>query len=102
VAKKPFVNPLTRSSEEDLHLPQLEQTTEIKPQIVEQQPTKKQTFEDTHERFTGWLRKDLKKQLNDLAKKEGNKTGLLNEAVELLLRKKDRKPYTKKQENQDL
>lgn len=97
MAKKPFVNPLTRSSEKELHLPQ-EQTGRGEV-VAAPTPVKKkaETFEETHERFTGWLRKDLKQQFNDLVKEEGiNKTALLNEAIESLLHKRERKPYTRK------
>src|SRR5438046_347623 len=99
MAKKPFKNPLLMSSEQDLHLaptPEVEKPTESR--AVEPKP-KKPKFEDTHERFTGWARKDLKQGFLELVEKRGTtNTALLNEALELLLHKQERKPYTKKAE----
>lgn len=91
--KKKFVNPLLQSSEKDLHLPA---STEVaKPESRQQ---KKQRFEETHERFSGWVDKELKGQFLDLVSKEGStNTAMLNEAFDLLLRKYNRKPYTRKQ-----
>jgi hypothetical protein len=96
--KKTFVNPLTRSSEEDLNI-----TPAPKPSVKpapktgdlpapeEYPPLRKRgnkAFEKTHERFTGWMDKQLKKQLVRLAQDEGvSKTSLLNEAISDLLRK---------------
>jgi Ribbon-helix-helix domain len=95
--KKTFVNPLTRSSEEDLHIP-----TTVAPTPTSNFPTTNEypslrkrgnkAFEKTHERFTGWMDKQLKKQLEKLAQEQGvSKTSLLNEAIADLLRKHMRK-----------
>jgi len=55
---------------------------------------KEETFEETHQRFTGWMDKKLKKQFDDLVTEKGaSKTALLNEAITLLLHKQERKPY---------
>lgn len=94
--KKEFVNPLLQPSIKDLHLP-----TETTESAEERQPVapkpKKERFEDTHVRFAGWARKDLKKAFEDLVVERGTtKTALLNEAIELLLHKQERKPYTKR------
>jgi hypothetical protein len=97
MTRKKFVNPLLHSSESDLHLS--DQATPENP--IEHSPTpvkkKAESFEDRHERFTGWVDKDLKRQFNELVKAKGpNKTALLNEAITLLLHKENRKPYTRK------
>jgi hypothetical protein len=95
--KKTFVNPLTRSSEEDLNIPPTP-TPPVTPVPVgdlpaqnEYQPLRKRgnkAFEKTHERFTGWMDKQLKKQLVKLAQDEGvSKTSLLNEAIADLVKK---------------
>ena len=96
--KKTFINPLTRSSEEDLNVPPAPT-----PQVTSAPPTNdspiqneypslrkrgNKAFEKTHERFTGWMDKQLKKQLVKLAQDKGvSKTSLLNEAIADLLRK---------------
>lgn len=48
---------------------------------------KKQRVEDTHERTTFLFRKDLKKRLDRISKKEGKgfKTRFMNKAIEVLL-----------------
>ena len=47
-----------------------------------------QAFEKTHQRFTGWIDKNLKQQFEKLAEEKGvSKTSLLNEALADLLRK---------------
>ncbi len=95
--KKTFVNPLTRSSEEDLNI-QSETTSSITPAATSDLPIQtdyvslrkrgNKAFEKTHERYTGWMDKRLKKQLVKLARDEGvSKTSLLNEAISDLLRK---------------
>lgn len=93
--KKAFVNPLLQPSIKNLNLPEDNKSkTEVVTEVVK---PKKERFEDTHERFTGWARKDLKKAFEDLVTEKGtSKTALLNEALELLLHKQDRKPYTKR------
>jgi hypothetical protein len=99
MAKKPFINPLTRSSEQELNItptPEIDAPTVSRAVEPKQ---KKPKFEDTHERFTGWARKDLKQGFLELVEKRGtSKTAVLNEALELLLHRQDRKPYTKKAE----
>ncbi len=96
--KKTFINPLTRSSEEDLNVPQAPappvtpaSTTSNLPVQNEYLSFRKRgnkAFEKTHERFTGWMDKQLKKQLVKLAQNEGvSKTSLLNEAIADLLKK---------------
>jgi hypothetical protein len=95
--KKTFVNPLTRSSEEDLNIPPAP-TSPVTPTQTGDLPAQNEypslrkrgnkAFEKTHERFTGWMDKQLKKQLVKLAQNEGvSKTSLLNEAIADLLRK---------------
>ena len=95
--KKTFINPLTRSSEEDLNItpaPKQPKTSDL-PAPDEYQPLRKRgnkAFEKTHERFTSWMDKQLKKQLVKLAQDEGvSKTSLLNEAIADLLRKHNQK-----------
>ena len=99
--KKTFVNPLTRSSEEDLNIPPTS-TPSVTPTPTSNSPTTNEypslrkrgnkAFEKTHERFTGWMDKQLKKQLEKLAQEQGvSKTSLLNEAIADLLRKHMRK-----------
>lgn len=95
--KKTFVNPLTRSSEEDLNI-QPAPTHPVTPAPISDLPAQNEyvslrnrgnkAFEKTHERFTGWMDKQLKKQLVKLAQDEGvSKTSLLNEAIADLLKK---------------
>jgi hypothetical protein len=97
--KKNFINPLTRSSEEELHIskPSTDTSTYTEnqeqkpPTLSEFQPLRKrgnQAFEKTHQRFTGWIDKNLKQQFEKLAENNGvSKTSLLNEAIADLLRK---------------
>ena len=96
--KKTFINPLTRSSEEDLNIPPtpapsvtpVPTTSDLPPQkeYISLRKRGNKAFEKTHERFTGWMDKQLKKQLVRLAQDEGvSKTSLLNEAIADLLRK---------------
>ena len=96
--KKTFINPLTRSSEEELHIPtpSVETSTytenqQISPTPNQFHPLRKrgnQAFEKTHQRFTGWIDKNLKQQFEKLAEEKGvSKTSLLNEAIADLLRK---------------
>ncbi len=95
--KKTFVNPLTRSSEEDLNIPSTPAPS-VTPVPTNDLPAPNEyvslrkrgnkAFEKTHERFTGWMDKQLKKQLVRLAQDKGvSKTSLLNEAISDLLRK---------------
>jgi hypothetical protein len=95
-SKKTFINPLTRSSEDELHIPKpsLETAPESQPASPtpnQFQPVRKrgnQAFEKTHQRFTGWIDKNLKQQFVKLAEENGvSKTSLLNEAIADLLRK---------------
>lgn len=103
--KKHFVNPLTRSSEVELHLPVL-QAPISRPEEPAERPVtttspqyakgKGERFESIHQRFTIWIDRGIKTQFDELlAKKGGTKTELLNEAITLLLQKHNRKPYTK-------
>ncbi len=96
-SKKAFINPLTRSSEEELNI-QPAPTPPTTPAPTGDLPAQNEyislrkrgskAFEKTHERFTGWMDKQLKKQLVKLAQEEGvSKTSLLNEAIADLLRK---------------
>ena len=97
--KKNFVNPLTRSSEQELHIPQVSTDTSTytpvdqvdSPSLSEFQTVRKRgnlAFEKTHQRFTGWMDKNLKQQFEALAENKGvSKTSLLNEAIADLLRK---------------
>jgi hypothetical protein len=95
-AKKPFINPLTRSSENELHIPEAPNVVASTVQTGEEVKQKKRTFEETHERFSTWINKDLKIQFLELVEKRGTtKTALLNEAIEHLMHKEDRKPYTR-------
>jgi len=94
-SKKTFINPLTRSSEEDLHIPtpSIESSTYTESQQTSNpfhslRKRGNQAFEKTHQRFTGWIDKNLKQQLEKLAEERGvSKTSLLNEALADLLRK---------------
>ncbi len=103
--KKHFVNPLTRSSEVELHV-SAPQTSISQPEDVavdsasannlEPPKARGEKFESTHQRVTFWIDKKLKIQFDELlAKRGGTKTQLLNEAVTLLLYKHTRKSYTK-------
>ena len=99
--KKTFINPLTKSSEEELNIPPAP-TPPVMPAPTGDLPAQDEhvshrkhgnkAFEKTHERFTGWMDKQLKKQFVKLAQEEGvSKTSLLNEAIADLLRKHIRK-----------
>jgi hypothetical protein len=101
--KKPFINPLTRSSETELHVPIVPDTQAI-PQPDNAATTSKskrtksreEVFEETHQRFTAWVDKKLKKQFDDLAaQRKVSKSALLDEAIMALLHKQERKPYTR-------
>jgi len=96
--KKTFINPLTRSSEGELHVPKPASETSPYPDDPQRSPSDspfqavrkrgKQAFEKTHQRFTGWMDKNLKQQFENLADEQGvSKTSLLNEAIADLLRK---------------
>lgn len=95
--KKTFINPLTRSSEEDLNIPPTPAPS-VTPTSTSNSPAPNEypslrkrgnkAFEKTHERFTGWMDKQLKKQFVNLAQNKGvSKASLLNEAIADLLRK---------------
>jgi len=95
--KKTFINPLTRSSEEDLNIPSTPPPS-VTPTLTGNTPAPNEypslrkrgnkAFEKTHERFTGWMDKQLKKQFVNLAQKKGvSKASLLNEAIADLLGK---------------
>lgn len=101
VNKKTFINPLTRSSEEDLNIPPAS-TPSVSPTPASNSPIPNEfpslrkrgnkAFEKTHERFTAWMDKQLKKQFVTLAQDEGvSKTSLLNEAIADLLIKHTQK-----------
>ncbi len=100
--KKPFINPLTRSSDTELHVPivpdtlastQADTTAAIKPRRAK---SREEVFEATHQRFTSWVDKKLKKQFDELAIQKGvSKSALLDEAIMALLHKQERKPYTR-------
>jgi hypothetical protein len=101
--KKPFINPLTRSSDAELHVsvePDIQASpqgdtvaTTIKPKRAK---SREVVFEETHQRFTSWVDRKLKKQFDDLAaQKKVSKSALLDEAIMALLHKQERKPYTR-------
>jgi len=101
--KKPFINPLTRSSDAELHVP-IVPDTQASAQADNAATTSKskraksreEVFEATHQRFTSWVDKKLKKQFDELAVQKGvSKSALLDEAIMALLRKQERKPYTR-------
>jgi hypothetical protein len=91
VNKKKFINPLTRPSDEELNIPIAPNDTPHDPDTRQYQPIRKrgnQAFEQTHQRFTGWIEKSLKRKFERLAEEEGvSKTSLLNEGIADLLRK---------------
>jgi hypothetical protein len=101
-SKKPFINPLTRSSDTELHVPIVpatpastppDSTAAIKPKRAK---SREEVFEETHQRFTSWVDKKLKKQFDELAaQKKVSKSALLDEAITALLHKQERKPYTR-------
>jgi hypothetical protein len=101
--KKPFINPLTRSSDAELHVPietdtlastQADSAASIsKPKRAK---GREEVFEETHQRFTSWVDKKLKKQFDDLAaERKVSKSALLDDAIRGLLHKRERKPYTR-------
>lgn len=100
--KKPFINPLTRSSEAELNL-SVEADTQASPLPDNAAPhtskrakSREVLFEATHQRFAGWVDKKLKKQFDDLADREKvSKAALLDEAIRGLLHKRERKPYSR-------
>ncbi len=101
--KKPFINPLTRSSDAELHVP-IEPDAQDRTQVETAAATSKskrakgreEVFEETHQRFTSWVDKKLKKQFDDLAaERKVSKSALLDEAIMALLHKQERKPYTR-------
>lgn len=108
MAKKQFVNPLTRSSETELHIPLATGKQDETPYDnnataatngSKQGKERGKIFEATHERFTSWVNKDLKKQFDELLNKRGiTKTALLDEAMVALLHKYNRKPYTRQKQ----
>ena len=96
--KKTFINPLTRSSEDELHVPKPASESSSHQGDTHRSPTESpfltvrkrgsQAFEKTHQRFTGWMDKNVKQQFEKLADEQGvSKTSLLNEAIADLLRK---------------
>jgi hypothetical protein len=101
VNKKAFVNPLTRSSEDELNIPKPVvdtpksstplDNTQASPTPNQFEQVRKRgnrAFNQTHERFTGWIDKNLKQQLEKITKEKGvSKTSLINEAIADLLRK---------------
>jgi hypothetical protein len=97
-SKKTFINPLTRSSEEQGPLqhhapdrPPSPVTSPLSPPPTPFPPGRKrgnQAFEKTHQRFTGWIEKNVKQQFDKLVEDQGvSKTSLFNEALADLLRK---------------
>lgn len=107
MVKKQFINPLTRSSETELHVP-LTVAKQDEAQLDDnaaaadgskQAEEKSKIFEATHQRFTSWLDRELKKQFDELLAKRGvTKTALLDEAIAGLLHKYSRKPYTRQKQ----
>lgn len=101
--KKPFVNPLTRSSDIDLNVPPAPHTpASAQPDTTavatksKRTKSREEVFEETHQRFTAWVDKKLKKQFDHLAAQKGvSKSALLDEAITVLLHKQERKPYTR-------
>ena len=100
---KPFINPLTRSSERELNVPVPSSASEVVPVEDTAAPGKHKrskgrdkVFEETHQRFTGWVDRELKRQFDELVEqKKVSKAALLDEAIQLLLHKQERKPYTR-------
>jgi len=106
--KKSFVNPLTRSSESELNLPAQQigmdgaigESTEADGR-QKRAKGRDRIFEETHQRFTGWVDRELKRKFDTLAaQKRVSKSALLDEAIAVLLHKQQRKPYTR-QANMD-
>lgn len=108
MVKKQFINPLTRSSETELHVPltvtkqeeaQLDDSTAAVEGGSKLVKEKGKIFEATHQRFTSWIDRELKKQFDELLAKRGvTKTALLDEAIAVLLNKYNRKPYTRQKQ----
>lgn len=107
MAKKQFINPLTRSSETELHIPlTVDKQDEVQSDdnataadSSKQAKEKGKIFEATHQRFTSWVNRELKKQFDELLAKRGvTKTALLDEAITGLLHKYNRKPYTRQKQ----
>ncbi len=100
--KKPFINPLTRPSDAELHVP-IEPATQAStpPDSAaaiksKRAKSREEVFEETHQRFTSWVDKKLKKRFDDLAAQKGvSKSALLDDAIRGLLHKQERKPYTR-------
>lgn len=104
--KKQFINPLTRSSESELSMP-----APTTPTLgadgaaigsgeagggVKRSKGRDKVFEATHQRFTAWVDKELKRKFDELAAdKQVSKSALLDEALQALLHKQERKPYTR-------
>jgi alpha-L-arabinofuranosidase len=109
---KKFVNPLTQPTEKIEEVPtetptqiststSMDTTTPTSPQtytytseegddsyVVERRKRGKQAFEKTHDRWTVWLHKKLKKGLAQLAKEqEVSQSALADEAIADLLKK---------------
>jgi hypothetical protein len=101
--KKPFINPLTRPSDANLHVSiDTDKETSTQPDTAavtskpKQAKSREVVFEETHQRFTSWVDKKLKKQFDDLAaQRKVSKSALLDEAIMALLHKQERKPYTR-------
>ncbi len=101
--KKPFINPLTRSSDTELHVPivpdalaSTQVDTAAATSKSRRAKSREDVFEATHQRFTSWVDKKLKKQFDELAIQKGvSKSALLDEAIMALLHKQERKPYTR-------
>ncbi|SRR5260221_332410 len=101
--KKEFINPLTRSSESELNVPVpsigSDATTieDIEAAGSQKRSTgRDKVFEKTHQRFTTWVDRELKRQFDDLAvQKKVSKSALLDEAIAALLHRQERKPYTR-------
>jgi len=101
--KKTFINPLTRSSENELNVHAPSSGSDVAAiEDMSASGRQKRTkgrdkvFEETHQRFTAWVDRELKRQFDDLAvQKKVSKTALLDEAIAVLLHKQERKPYTR-------
>jgi len=78
--KKNFINPLTRSSEDTLNIPNSPTDTSTYTETLsdstiseEFQSVRKRgnkAFEKTHQRFTGWMEKSSNNNLKTLHKKK--------------------------------
>lgn len=103
--KKQFINPLLRSSERELNVPASTLAPTVASiEVIEPAGNQKRSkgrdkvFEETHQRFTGWVDKELKRKFDDLVEqKKTTKTALLDEAIAGLLHKQERKPYTRQE-----